>query len=256
MAKVLNDRGELSKAIPEYEKAVGLNPHHRESLIGLIGAMMRSGRTEQADPWVTKALREYPDDPMVLGLAARGAFDANRLDEAIALADQALARDSRIVNALVARARSRIARSHPEQALPDAALAVALEPNEVDSIRLLFEIETRLGLTERAASTLVKRKQTQDRLRLMNHLAEEIARNPDDPQFPWRMGQAALQSGMSLLASRCFEAALALDPNFQPARKSLTALRASEPDLARSPHGSTSFPSAVGLSPPSSVTTP
>jgi tetratricopeptide (TPR) repeat protein len=241
MAKVLNDRGDFSQAIPEYEEAVGLDPHHRESLVGLIRAMLRSFRPERADPWLTRALREYPDDPTVLGLAARGALNANRLDEAIALADRALARDPRLAYALVARARSRMARSCWKQALPDAELAVAVEPNETESIQLLFEIETKLGLAERARSTLVKRKEAQDRLRLLNYLAEEIAGNPDDPQLPWRMGQAALQSRMTLLASRCFLAALTVDPGFRPARESLAALLASEPDLARSPSRSPSF---------------
>jgi tetratricopeptide (TPR) repeat protein len=256
MAKVHNDRGDVSRAISEYEKAVALNPDHRASLIGLIGAMMRSVRPDQADPWVAKALVEYPDDPSVLGLAAAGAFNANRLDEANALADRALAREPRNVRALVARARCQLARSHCEQALPDAELAVAVEPNNTESIHLLFEIETTLGLTERAASTLVKRKQAQDRLRLMNDLAEEITRNPDDPQLPWKMGRAALDSGMTVLARRCFEAALALDTNFQPARESLAALLASEPDRARLPGRTTSFRRAIGMAPPSTVSPP
>jgi hypothetical protein len=66
----------------------------------------------------------------------------------------------------------------------------------------------------------------------MNELAEAIPRTPDDPQLPWKMGQLFVESQMTLLASRCFEAALALDPNYQPARASLAALRADHPELA------------------------
>src|SRR5262249_59319351 len=93
MARVLNDRGDRSRAISVYEKAVGLNPAHREALIGLIAAQVRGARPEQAEPWIAKALQRDPDDPVVLGLAARAAYHANRLDEAISLADRALARD-------------------------------------------------------------------------------------------------------------------------------------------------------------------
>ena len=76
----------------------------------------------------------------------------------------------------------------------------------------------------------------------MNQLNNEIARHPDDPKLLWKMGQTALEGGSFLLASRCFEAALALDPNFEPARASLAALRAAQPDLARAPGRPTLFP--------------
>jgi Tfp pilus assembly protein PilF len=70
------------------------------------------------------------------------------------------------------------------------------------------------------------------------------------------MGQTAWEAGSFLLASRCFEAALALDPNFQQARASLAALRAAQPDLARSPGRSTLFNPEVGILSASSVTPP
>ena len=72
MAKVLNDRGDVSRAVRVYEKAVGLDPSHREALIGLIGAELKSVRPERAWPSAAKALQKYPDDPVVLGLAVRG----------------------------------------------------------------------------------------------------------------------------------------------------------------------------------------
>ena len=106
---------------------------------------------------------------------------------------------------------------------------------------MLQKIETKLGLTERAAATQAERVRAQDRIALMNRLNKEISLHPEDPELLWTMGQTASEAGSFLLASRCFEAALALDPNFQPARESLAALRAAHPDLARSPGRSTLF---------------
>ena len=63
----------------------------------------------------------------------------------------------------------------------------------------------------------------------------EIEQNPDDPRLLTRLGRAALEGGAPLLASRCFEAALALDPGYQPARKSLTALRENQPRVLPAP---------------------
>jgi uncharacterized protein HemY len=134
--------------------------------------------------------------------------------------------------------------------------AVAVEPNNLGALQLLLKIETRLGLVERAAATLTKRNKAQERVELMKQLAEEITRHPEDPKLPWRMGRTAWEAGSFLLASRCFEAALALDPGFQPARESLAALRAAQPDLARSPSPSTPLSSSASLSPPSSIAIP
>ena len=235
MGNVLHDLGETPEAIHAYETALGLNPRHRDALIGLIGCLLNLHETDKVQPWVTSALQRFPDDPIVLGLAAQAAVDADRPDDAIALADRALARDPRIAGALLARARAHYAHAHWEQALSDAERAVTIEPNEVAALQLRFKIETRLGLTERASLTVAQRKQAQERLRMINQLVDEIASHPEDPERPWKMGQLALQSGKTLLASRCFEAALALDPCFQPARESLTVLRASHPELAQRP---------------------
>ena len=72
MGKVLRDLGDFPKAIQAYERALGLNPDDREALIGLIGCLMDTDQAEQAEASVTKALGKYPDDPRVLGFAARG----------------------------------------------------------------------------------------------------------------------------------------------------------------------------------------
>jgi superkiller protein 3 len=256
MGKVLHDLGDLPKAIQAYERAVGLNPDDRQALIGLIGCLMSTNQADQAEPWMTKALGMYPDDPRVLGFAARGAFDADRLDLAIAFADRALARDPKNLDALLTRARAHVVQARWEQALPDAERARAAYPDDLGSLQLLQKIQTKLGLTERAAFTQAERVRAQDRITLMNRLNKEITLHPEDPKLLWTMGQTAWEAGSLLLASRCFEAALALDPNFQQARASLAALRAAQPDLARSPGRSTLFPTEAGTSFPSSVTFP
>jgi len=233
MAKVLVDLDDRPRAIRAYEKALGLKPHDRESLVGLIGCLMANHQPELAEPWVADALERYPDDAVVLGLAAQRAYDVHLLDESLTLANRALARDPQNVSALVARARVHVVRTHWQEALPDAERAVAAEPNDRGALQLLLQIETWLGLTEHAAATRVKLNITQERIELMDRLAEEIRHAPEDPKLPWKMGQTALEAGSFLLAGRCFEAALALDPNFQPARESLAALRASQSDPSR-----------------------
>jgi tetratricopeptide (TPR) repeat protein len=256
MAKVLSDLGDFPKAIQAFQKALALHPDDREALIGLIRCLIATDQADEAEPWVKRALENHADDPTVLGLAARAAFDANRLDEAVTFAERALARDPTNLHALLARARARVVRGEWEQALPDAQRASDADPNNLGSLQLLQKIQTKLGQTEKAAATGAKRVQAQDRIARMNRLNEEISLHPDDPQLLWTMGQTAWEAGSFLLASRCFEAALALDPNFQQARASLAALRAAEPELTRSPGRATLFLPQAGISRAPSATSP
>jgi tetratricopeptide (TPR) repeat protein len=231
MARLLNDRGETSRAIHAYEKAVELEPSHREALVGLIGCQLRSDRPERAGPYVDRALQRFPDDPVVLGLAAQSADDAHRFEAAVSLADRALAREPRNAPALLARALARVGQSQWERALPDAEAAVAERPNELDALNVLLRVEMHLGLTGRAAATLARRDRAQERVKQMNAVGLEIMDHPQDPQFPWKMGELAVESGMTVMAGRCFQAALALDPEFRPAHESLAKLQAAHPEL-------------------------
>jgi uncharacterized protein HemY len=140
--------------------------------------------------------------------------------------------------------------------LPDAEGARVAHPNDLGVLQLLQKIQTKLGLTERAALTQVERVRAQDRIERINRLKKEINLNPEDPNLVWTMGKTAWEGGSFLLASRCFEAALALDPNFQQARASLAALRAAQPDATRSPDRATLFLPEGGSASPSSVTSP
>jgi hypothetical protein len=129
---------------------------------------------------------------------------------------------------------------------------VAAVPYDAGALQLLEVIEAHLGLDRRAAATRRRRVLVQERLRAISQLAEQIAIHPEDPQFLWRMGQVASELGGHQRAGRCFEAALALDPSFQPARDSLAALRAVHPELVRSAGPGAGLPgAAVGSLPPS-----
>jgi tetratricopeptide (TPR) repeat protein len=233
MARVENDLGVFSKAIQAYERVLAMEPAHHDALAGLIRALFASDQTEEAEPWLRRALAAYSEDPVFLSFGAQAAFESNRLDEAIELASRTLARDPEDSVALITRGRARIARAHWEDALSDAERAVAIEPSNLSALQLLLKIETRLGLKVRAAATHDANERAKERINLMDQLNTQISLNPDDPELPWKMGEAAREGNSFLLASRCFEASLALDPNFQPARDSLAKLRQARPELAR-----------------------
>jgi tetratricopeptide (TPR) repeat protein len=225
LGKVSHDLGETAEASAAFDEALKREPGNREALIGVITDLLNSNRSEAATPRLTEALRRSPDDPALLGLAARQARDLGRPDEALALATRALKGDPDDFNALLVRARIEAASGHPDRALGDLERAVAARPNDTGALQLLVQVQSRLGMSEKASETIARHRRAVERGTLMDKITREIALRPDDPEPRYRMGRLAAEGGSDLLAGRCFEAALALDPGYQPARDGLLALR-------------------------------
>ncbi|WP_169977301.1 tetratricopeptide repeat protein [Tautonia rosea] len=218
------DLGEFDEAVHAFNEALKRNPEREDVRQGLIVSLLKSNRAEEATARVKEALIRKPDDPMMLGLAAQHAFASGDLDRARQMADQALELDPDADEALLARGRTHHASDDLQEALADLERFLELRPNNLSALQLLGQIEARLGLTERAAQTADRHRAAYERADRMTRLTEQIAEQPDDPAPRWQMGQIALEGGSTELARRCFQAALMLDPGYQPARDSLTAL--------------------------------
>ena len=120
-------------------------------------------------------------------------------------------------------------------------------PNDISILRLLRIAQTRLGLADARPRRWLERIGSKC-TRLMMELTEQLNGHADDPEIRWRMAQLAVEAGSMLVAARCFEACLALNPNYRPARDGLAALKAAHPELARSPSAAALRPGA-GMSP-------
>ena len=95
LGKVYHDLGNLEESAAAYTAALKRNPpaaEARESRIGRIRAVLDANHPEQASEDLSELTRQTPDDPQVLGLAARQARDRGRRDEALALARRARGR--------------------------------------------------------------------------------------------------------------------------------------------------------------------
>jgi tetratricopeptide (TPR) repeat protein len=234
LGKVYHDLADAPNAARAFEKAVLLKSDDLESLLGLLRELLDSHQVEQAESWVARAKQSHPDNPSIQGLEARLLCELGKYDEAISRADQSLASDDKDPNALLARGRSLISVSRYQQALTDLERVTTIMPDHLSALSLLLLAETRLGLSDRAEATRKRRLEAQERVQLMGRLAKEMEERPEDPELRWRLGQAAQKGGANLLAGRCFEAALALDPDYRPARDSLDALRKLQPQAAPS----------------------
>ena len=215
---------EAARAFQEASDRGPPMPEIREIRVGLARALLDAGRVDDVAPVLDGALRDSPNDPELLGLAARRARDLGEVDAAVLLADRALALDPNNLDALLTRARENQRRGHPEAALPDLETATALDPDDLASLQMRLQVESRLGLVDKVTETGHRLKKARERRTLMDQLARQIGRLPNDPEPRWKLGQAAAEAGQATLASQCFQAALDLDSNCRPAREGLAKL--------------------------------
>src|SRR5262249_16297921 len=150
--------GDAAESSAAFEEVLKRDPGHREALIGRVTDLLNGNRAEAATQRLSEGLRVFPNDPALLGLAARQARDVGRSDEAVELAEKALRVDPDELNALLVRARLGFAAGHDEQVLQDLERALAAHPNNTGALQLLVQVQTRLGLTEKAQETIVRQR--------------------------------------------------------------------------------------------------
>jgi tetratricopeptide (TPR) repeat protein len=212
------------QAADAFRQALRRRPDHLESRIGLIQALVKSHRAEEAESLIQAALRDRPDDLKLLIAAVELALESGRLPEATRHLERALTVDPDHREALLLRARLSFRNGRSRAALADAERACAADPNDTAGLNLLGSIQKALGLKDQAARTLARRRELEERTSRMEGLVEKIAVKPDDPELRWRLGRLAQEAGMTALALQSYQAALALAPDCQPARKGLREL--------------------------------
>jgi tetratricopeptide (TPR) repeat protein len=212
------------KAIDAFQQALQRNPRHPESRVGLSEALVRLHRLRDAEPIVNDLLAERRDDPRLLTLAAEIAVELGRIPDAVGFLDRTLAIDPDRRDALVLQARLHLRQGHPREALSAAERASALDPSDVAALGLLSSIQATMGRKQDAARTLNQRQVVERRNQQIEDLLREILEKPKDLDLRCRLGRLAQQSGRTLMATQSYQAALALDPNCQPARQGLIDL--------------------------------
>jgi predicted Zn-dependent protease len=228
LGKVYHDLGNLDASSSAYTEALCRKPpaaEARESRIGRIRARLDANHAAEASEDLDELRHQTPDDPQVLALAARQALDRGLLEAALELARRGLTADPTNFDALMVRARVRIVGRQLRPAIEDLEKAIVAKPNDRAALQLLSQAQASIGLTREARATQERANRARDRIALMDRLTKVIDQHPEDPEPRWRMGQAAMDGEMYVLAYQCFRAALDLDPTYQPARTALETLR-------------------------------
>jgi tetratricopeptide (TPR) repeat protein len=220
-------------AADAFRQALKRKPDHIDSRLGLSEALLRAHRAQEADTELSEVLPKRPGDPRVLVLAAEIMLELGRLEDADTYIKSTLRIDPNRREALVLHARQLLHRGLRMEALAEADRACTLDPYDHAGLILLSSIQSSLGLDEKADETLSRSEAIQERFKLMDEISKQILKDPHNPELRWRLGQLAAQGGMKPLAIRCYQAALAEAPDFEPASRSLLELGFA---LSRLPH--------------------
>jgi tetratricopeptide (TPR) repeat protein len=199
-------------------------PDHIESRIGLIDALIKFHHVEEAEPLLSGVLPERPNDPRVLALATEIMVEKGDYQAASQYVARALAVEPDHRDALILHARLLFRQRRRDEALTAVEHACALDPNDPSVLTLLSVIQSSLGLKERAAETIDQRRRVEKRSQVMETITQEILEKPRDPEPRYRLGRLAEEAGMKPLAIQTYLAALALAPDYEPARRGLLEL--------------------------------
>jgi TolB-like protein/thioredoxin-like negative regulator of GroEL len=120
---------DLAGALPEYQRALQLNPSHLLSRLRYAECLSRMGRHDEALAEVERARRLDPVSAMSNGIHAMTLFRARRYDDAIRAAQQALEFDPVFVNALWWQGMSYAGKQDYPQSIACLTRAVKMSDN-------------------------------------------------------------------------------------------------------------------------------
>ncbi len=171
------------RAIPDYQRAVELEPANTLARLRLAEALVVSGQVQEALPHLEVLERQRPDDPLVLVNGAQAQRELGNLEEARRLLDLALAPDKlRLVEALATSLRA--AQPPPpviEQADWYRGVMAEVPFNIRGEPSFVIDLYTR-ALVERARVAAPDGQDAEEFLR------EAIKLDPFDPQALYQLG--------------------------------------------------------------------
>jgi tetratricopeptide (TPR) repeat protein len=243
VAAELAEKGRHDAAIPEWKKALALNPDDTRALNGLGMSLAKTGKVGEALQQFDKALAGDPESVEVQNSYGIVLAGSGKLDDAIRHFEVALAVDPDSVDAhnnygaaLAGAGRLDEAIAHYQRALasnpdnPDAHanLGAALaQKGRVDEAVVELEKALRLNPKHLDAHTNLATAMAQkgDLRGAVLHFEQALAINPGSAELHNSLGFALLLQEKSVPALAHFRKAVALSPNFVDARENLgTAL--------------------------------
>ncbi|MFM8537922.1 MAG: tetratricopeptide repeat protein [Planctomycetaceae bacterium] len=202
VARMEQETARLEDASEHYARCHAQRPDEPASALGLADCMLKRGAPDQAKPMLLEALTLDLSDEVqaaVITNLAEIALEAGDLDDARALAAQAVALDQR----------------SPRCRLVHAAILA------------------RLGESEGAESERKRGQHLGHRQVALAEAARRARVNPHDPDVRAEVGGMMLELGLEQEAARWYEIALQIDPQHRPSHEALAAYWSRVGDQAR-----------------------
>jgi protein O-GlcNAc transferase len=197
---VLQAQGKFAEALEAYEQAIRLRPGDLEAAYNRAVAFQQKGLRAEAETAYRDLLRQSPNRFVCVNLGAL-LHEQDRLDEALAAFDQAVALDPAYAQAHFNRGLVLAQQGRLEAALDAYREAVRLRPDYVEAATNAGIALQELGRLAEAAAAF-------------EHAAKL---RPDAPEPHNNLGIALLARGQPAEAVTAFQRALALKPDYAEA---------------------------------------
>ncbi|MFW9885383.1 MAG: tetratricopeptide repeat protein [Candidatus Thorarchaeota archaeon] len=192
-----------SRALESFDKALRLSPDNWDALIDKAKALRALGRTKEELACYEKVSETVTDVPAIWIRMGDIKLEQGHFNDAVINYDQALMLDPEKVTALVHRAIGLSMMEKGKEAVKSAEKATKLAPDDIETWRVLADVNIRYG-KQRAAMKALKK-------------ASEI--DPSDASVENTMGMVEFKAGRLKDAAAHFRRALVRD------KKHTTALR-------------------------------
>jgi tetratricopeptide (TPR) repeat protein len=205
-----------------YRRAVEVDSEHQEARVGLAVTLIESRSFAEAAEHLERLRRSQPDNLSVqVGLAeCRNALGDKA--EAVRLLEGVLAQQPQSAPALSLRGRIALESGQSEAAetwLRQAVACNAIDHRARYSLILCLRNNGKEEEAEQEQQAL--RRSEEDLARFNDIVTREMIERPRDPALHCALGQLLLRGGQREEALRWLQSALALDPQYAPARQAL-----------------------------------
>jgi tetratricopeptide (TPR) repeat protein len=182
------------QAIPDYEKAIELDPGRWLVRVRLVHLILERNNPGDARMHLDRLVRDHPDEPDVLVALAQCLQLEGEEEQAIQVLDRLLAAHPDVFDALALRGRLEAQQQHPAEAEVWLRKALAKRPSDLRTLYLLYQCLEQQGKDKEADEILKKHKRIEaDTNRLAELWGAQIERDPNNPDLLSEVGAILLR---------------------------------------------------------------
>jgi tetratricopeptide (TPR) repeat protein len=210
------------KAIPDFQRAVELDPQRDDARWELAVCLTETGRFDEALVQLETLEPRRPNDPELRVYQARCQGRMGRMKQAQELLDRVLADYSDYGPALRVRGELADLNGDPAEAEKWLRRAVRVLPHDYQANWELHEALRRQNKTDETKAQAIVVERLKKRLERLGDIASrEMTLRPHDPALRCELGTLLLSMDYPDLGERWLLSALAQDPNYAPAHAAL-----------------------------------